>query len=143
MNAQARPDDPEAHYALASYHYAHGNYAVAEQAFRRVTELTPRDPLAFENLGVVLKAQDKTEEAIAAYDEALEWGACSNATIRNMAILYKKAGDRRMAEEYCDQYMTRAIESREPRMLLSADDLALHVKNDEPLPPDDILTLGA
>ncbi|MBK9130568.1 MAG: sulfotransferase [Gammaproteobacteria bacterium] len=49
-----------------------GKAAIAEQAFRRATELKPDFPDAFSNLGNILKDQGRLEEAVASFTRAIE-----------------------------------------------------------------------
>lgn len=52
--------------------YAAGRYEEAAAALRRLTQLTPRDPVAFYKLGQAHEAARQRKEAAAAYRKALE-----------------------------------------------------------------------
>jgi Flp pilus assembly protein TadD len=58
------PSDPDAFYNVGLGLLYCGNYGAAADAFRKVTELLPDDPAAYEKLAVVLVKLDQHAEAI-------------------------------------------------------------------------------
>ncbi len=49
-----------------------GQFDAAEQAFRKATELAPRQPLLFSNLGNVLQQLGRADEAVECYGKAIQ-----------------------------------------------------------------------
>jgi tetratricopeptide (TPR) repeat protein len=62
---------PQAHMALGTAHYDMGHFAAAEQALRAALALHPGWALGLANLGLVLSAQGRLDEALVAYDSAI------------------------------------------------------------------------
>lgn len=59
-----KPNDPDALYNVGLGLLYCGDYGAAGDAFRRVTELLPDDPAAYEKLAVVLAKLDRRDEAL-------------------------------------------------------------------------------
>lgn len=67
----ADPRNAEAWYSLGRVHMEQGDFIEAERNFHRALTLTPSDPRALDNLGLSLEAQNRSDEALAAYREAI------------------------------------------------------------------------
>jgi tetratricopeptide (TPR) repeat protein len=65
------PDNVEGLRIHANIAYDEGAFADAEKRFETYLEKAPADPTAITDLGSTLLFQDRTEEAVARYDEAL------------------------------------------------------------------------
>jgi len=66
----AEPDHPDALHSLGVIAYQAGNNDIAAQLIGRAVQLSPSAP-KYSNLGLALQAQDKLDEAAAAYRKAL------------------------------------------------------------------------
>lgn len=67
----------EAWYDLGRAQMNQGHFIEAEQAFKRVLELSPRDVKAENNLGLVYEAQNRTDDALKADEAAIAWESSS------------------------------------------------------------------
>ncbi len=67
----ADPGNAEAWYALGRSHMEGGDFVAAERDLRRTLALTPNDPKALNNLGLSLEAQNRSDEALVAYKQAI------------------------------------------------------------------------
>ncbi|MBO1416398.1 tetratricopeptide repeat protein [Streptomyces sp. FH025] len=63
------------------------NYDVAESIFRQVLELDPGNKLAWYNLGVIAQQNNRSAEALTAYDGALKADPAYQPALFNKAIL--------------------------------------------------------
>ncbi len=70
--ARLAPADGTMQYHLGRYYYSAQRFAQAEQAFRAALKLDPESVRGYDNLGLALEAQRKTEEAEASYRKAIE-----------------------------------------------------------------------
>ena len=61
------------------------NYSRAIVSFRRLIELEPDNAIGYHNLGIALKARNRNQEAISAFDRALK--------------LYRRKGETRKADK--------------------------------------------
>ncbi len=66
------PSNSEAWYDLGRAHMHVGNFAEAQRDFERVIALAPRDARALNNLGLTYEAQNRSDEALAAYNRAID-----------------------------------------------------------------------
>ena len=64
----------EAWYDLGRTHMHVGKFAEAEEEFRRVLAINPRETRALNNIGLCYDAQNRFDEALGAYDRAIEAG---------------------------------------------------------------------
>ncbi len=60
---EEEPENEKAWRLLAACHFAQRDYAEAEAPLRRCTELAPLDPAVWTNLGLVLRKQERWEDA--------------------------------------------------------------------------------
>jgi tetratricopeptide (TPR) repeat protein len=72
-SAAMDPDNKEAWYYLGRAYYTASRMPDARGAFEHVLRLDPRDARAENNLGLILESGGKTEEALAAYRNAIAW----------------------------------------------------------------------
>jgi len=91
--AQAAPDDPDCHLAVASVLVRQGNLAQAVLETRRAVELAPDSPVAFDKLSERLYALGRREEAIAACREALRVYPANSGLHYRLASAYSDLGD--------------------------------------------------
>ncbi len=63
-------------------------YDKAEEAYRKQIEINPKDLYAYNNLGVVLRALKRNEEAIAAYRKQIAISPRDRYAHDNLAILF-------------------------------------------------------
>ena len=71
QNSKTKADQIRAHYETAQRFEADGNWKQAEETWRAVLELAGDDARAWTNLGVALNRQEKTNDAIAAWQRAI------------------------------------------------------------------------
>jgi Tfp pilus assembly protein PilF len=72
------PKNKDAWYYLGRAYYSQGLLPEATKAFSTVLQLSPRDPRAENNLGLILESQVKPDEALAAYRNAIAWQSETN-----------------------------------------------------------------
>jgi Flp pilus assembly protein TadD len=71
----------------------HGAAALAEPRLRRALELSPGDPRAAAELGLVLTSQDRAGEAVRVLDEALDLNPHHPDLLYNLACAQSRAGN--------------------------------------------------
>lgn len=71
MAVQDNPKNADAWYALGRSQMNQGNFVAAQQAFDRVLSIRPADVKALNNLGLSYEAQNRTADALHAYDRAV------------------------------------------------------------------------
>lgn len=109
------PGFTNAYLNLGSIYFAQKKYSDAATNFKKVTELTPDDPLGFSNLGKVLMAQKKKADAIAAFEGALAADAAFGEANKELGKLYYSA------KEY-----DKAVTSLENFIKINATDYYAH-----------------
>ncbi len=67
----ADPKNADAWYSLGRAQMNQGNFVEAEHDFNQTLALNPNDSKALDNLGLSLEAQNRTDEALAAYNRAI------------------------------------------------------------------------
>jgi tetratricopeptide (TPR) repeat protein len=87
----SNPEFTDAYLNLGSIYFAQNKYGDAATNFKKVTELTPNDPIGFSNLGKVLVAQKKNADAIAAFEGALTADAAYGEANKELGKLYYSA----------------------------------------------------
>jgi Flp pilus assembly protein TadD len=70
--------DPMAWYSLGRVQFKLNVFQDAEKSFRHCLQLDPQNVKAEDNLGLTLAALNRTDEAIAAYRQAIAWQVNSN-----------------------------------------------------------------
>ncbi len=86
--------------------YAHrflGNYAEAEQAFKKYIQLIPGDPNPFDSYAELLMKMGRYEESIASYRKALEQNPNFVASHIGIATDYNLMGEHDRAREQLEQ----------------------------------------
>lgn len=68
---QSDPQNAEAWYDLARAHMHEGDFLKAVTELQRSLALSPHNPKALDNLGICLEAQNRPEDAVKAYEEAV------------------------------------------------------------------------
>ena len=87
----------QAHEALGMVAFARKNYAGAEEAFKQALEVSPQaDPMVLYRLGQTYSAQNKQDDAIAAFDKATAAGGVK-AGGRDLAADAKAAAQKAKA----------------------------------------------
>ena len=88
-----RPEYPEALLDLGNMLHEIGQLSQAKLCLQRLVELRPDDAMAYNNLGVICKAQQQHEEAIAAYRRSLELDAPNPETLCNLGHALSRTDD--------------------------------------------------
>ena len=93
-----------------------GDWANAEEVYRKAVELNPTAVESLSMLGYVLDQQGKTAEAIAQNLRVVELVPQDYISIRNLSVLYNKAGDYKQALAYAQRALTLAPDSDKPQL---------------------------
>jgi hypothetical protein len=112
-------NDKEALDALGNLGAERGDTQIAEQSFKRVLELDPRDLTALSNLGTLLAKQGKLNEAITLLRTAFENNHDIPGLAMNLARVECMAGDAASAQGTLRAAMTYAPDLEDMRQLLS------------------------
>jgi Flp pilus assembly protein TadD len=96
--AQSPTDQARALVGLATLRAVKQNWAGAEEAARAATALDPTMADAWHELAHALAGQDRTGEAIAAWEEALLRDPQHTAALEGLGRLYAAHGERARAE---------------------------------------------
>jgi protein O-GlcNAc transferase len=87
------PKSAEAWWVMAKAHNALGEYAQAEQCFRKAAMLMPKSYDIWFGLGLLLATQERYEEAATVYERALDVsGKLETNAIHNLGSCYLKLG---------------------------------------------------
>lgn len=81
------------------------NYAAARQDFEAARQIAPRDPAIYNNLALVAIEENKPEEAIAAFDSALNVDATNFAALNGIVTLYARTNQIDKAHSRIDQLL--------------------------------------
>jgi protein O-GlcNAc transferase len=79
-------------FTIAIQHHQAGRLVAAEQIYRRILAAEPNLFLAYNNLGLVLKEQGKTEEAVACYRHALGLKPDFVEALNNLGLVLREQG---------------------------------------------------
>lgn len=82
-----------AHSNLGLWHYDRGELYDAILSFERATELMPRDPIVFYNLGLALEAGGRVDEAMDLYWRAVEMDPSNPNFLGNLVRLRVRLGE--------------------------------------------------
>ena len=78
--------------ALGNANYYAEQYEDAKSIYDRILELSPDDPIAFNNRGVTYDELGKYKEALADYNRSLELSPDDSGTLSNRGVTYRKMG---------------------------------------------------
>jgi tetratricopeptide (TPR) repeat protein len=92
--AEDHPDDANAHKSYAVALYASGDPAAARVEYEKVVRLSPKDALAYNNLGNIYRDLHETDKAIAAYKKAIDLNPRSVNTYANLASVQQHNQER-------------------------------------------------
>ena len=102
-----------------------GDYPTAVAVFRRAADVAPRDPVPFIALGDTLVDMNSPNEAVVAYNSALERDHDAVPALRGLAAAYLLTGRGELALQPLDKAL--AISPNDPKLLMLhgvADDLS-------------------
>jgi len=92
------PSDARAWLDLGLVHEAGSDFAAAEKAYRRATEVDPNFAEAFNNLGVLLREGGRLAEAMPMLERAVALDPQLTAARFNLGLAYEEQGRRAEAE---------------------------------------------
>ena len=99
---QMSPKDPEGWYALGRLRYTQQRFGEAAGCFQQTLLLAPKSARAENNLGLSYEGLNRTDDAVAAYRQAIAWGAASpkpsEQPLLNLAIVLVHRGNLDEAE---------------------------------------------
>jgi len=107
----------EEHRNLGIAFYKTGMFEEAEREFRRVAELRPSEGNAPFYLGLIALRQARWEDAVTAFQAALELGGARPAGLHNLALALERAGRLTEAEAAGAEAVARAPEDARPMLL--------------------------
>lgn len=93
----ANPNSVPVYYALGQLWETAEQFAKAEAAYRRTTELDPLHAKAHNNLGCMLHTQGRLDEALLSYQRALQVEPDQPEALRNSALISGQGDDLRVA----------------------------------------------
>jgi Tfp pilus assembly protein PilF len=110
--------DPESWYSLGRVRYTEQHFQEAAECFERSLALAPRSVKAENNLGLALEGLNRTDEAVAAYRQAILWqkdeAHPSEQPLLNLGIVLVHQGRLEEARKLLTQ--AAAIAPRDPRI---------------------------
>lgn len=89
---EARKSLGNARLALGNLHKKQGDFQRAEDNYRKSCELDPQNTWAWNNLGVVLKDQNRLEESLSCYERLLKMGPAPVEIFFNLGLTLKEMG---------------------------------------------------
>jgi tetratricopeptide (TPR) repeat protein len=98
------PQMVENHYLEALLLVQTGQYASANEILPRILALNPNLAEAYELQGVIAANENKNEEAVGHFEQALKLGADSAALHLNLAQALRKLGRNEESEEHMEAY---------------------------------------
>lgn len=121
------PELTIAYIGAAEIHTQQGNYTVAEQRYRRATDIEPANFDAQYGHGLVLQLLDRVAEAIRAYLRALSLRPDNFDANLNLATAYMQVNEPRQARPYAERAVRLEPESGSARVNLGAVYAALEM----------------
>src|SRR5207249_1560236 len=115
----ASPDELRALFAEAVRLHQARDLDAAADAYGRFLKEQPRNVEALSNLGAVLAAQGRYEDAIARYRDALAVDARRTAVRLNMAVALQKAGRPAEAAPELERVVAESPQNRNAVVLLA------------------------
>src|SRR5687767_15342466 len=67
------------------------NYAAARQDFEQARQIAPKDPIVYNSLALLALEENKQEEALAAFDQALQVDPTNFAALNGFLTLHARA----------------------------------------------------
>ena len=110
----ADPKNPQAWYSLGRIRYTDQHFTEAAACFQHVLKLSPGNVKAENNLGLAYEGQNRTDDAVAAYRQAIAWqraapaAEASEQPLLNLAIVLLHRGATAEAEPLLTQAQTLA-----------------------------------
>lgn len=105
---EAAPDDPDAHYGLATTSFLQGDFLGAAHHFRQVARHDPRRAGAFINLGAIYNRLDRPQDAVAMLRRGLQLDPERAEGYYNLGLVYRRIGqDDLAAEAYAEAVRLR------------------------------------
>ena len=92
-----RPDNPDAHYGMATVCFLRGELPLAAYHFKEVTRLDPSRAGAFINLGAVYNRLEQFDEAITALRRGITLDINRAEGFYNLGLVYRRKGQPDMA----------------------------------------------
>ena len=86
------PEDPEAHYGMATVCFLLGQLPLAAYHFKEVTRLDPKRAAAFINLGAVYNRLEQFDAAIPALRRGIQLDATRAEGYYNLGLVYRRKG---------------------------------------------------
>ena len=77
-----------------------GFYIEAEKIYRKAIQINPKLSVAYNNLGVLLKANSRLDEAISSFKKAIEIKTDYFECYNNLGISYKEIGKLEEAKKF-------------------------------------------
>lgn len=97
--AELKPTNAWANYFYGTALWTNGQAADARRCFEKAVELDSRMDAAYLALGIVLAAQKQSQEAIAAYQKAIDLNPGLEEAHYRLSEEYRKIGNRQRAEQ--------------------------------------------
>lgn len=115
-----KPDNPDLLFYLGTCLMKRGFFALPEMLLKKALEINPNGVSAWNNLGALLKDDNRIEEAEAAFRKALELYGDGDpkelsTMYSNLATLYVNAGNPQKALEYSDKAVELDAENQQAR----------------------------
>ncbi|MDA3940406.1 MAG: tetratricopeptide repeat protein [Spirochaetia bacterium] len=100
------PSYSNAWYNQALLYKAMDNYKESEKSYRMAIELNPEDVKYWQNLSVLLAGLNRADEAVIVLKDGIDVHPDSDDLRYNLALQYKKAGDRAAAQEELEKVIS-------------------------------------
>ena len=114
-----KPDSAELHYNLGKLHSIQDNWEPARKQFEAALEIDPSYVEALDALGLALEALGHDQEAVAAYQKAVELNTARHGTFAsapvNLSAYYNRTGDPDRALAFAQQAL--ALDPQSDRAL--------------------------
>lgn len=91
--------------ARGSAHVQLKNLTAGRQDFEAARQINPKDPAVYNNLAALALAENKTEEALAAFDAALQQDATNFTALNGLVTLYAQTNQIDKASSRLDQLL--------------------------------------
>ena len=101
---------------LAQLELDEQNWEAAYDAYKKVTELNPKDPRGYSGMAYALAKMGRIEDAIAANQQVLRLRPDDLSALQNLALLYQQLGDYDNALRYARKALETAPESQKPSL---------------------------